>query len=188
MASSTAPSVDEYLSRLAPERREALSQLRRLIRKHLPPGYEEGMHFGMIGYVIPLSRYPDTYNGQPLGVIALASQKQYMSLYLTAVYGDPAKERWLSEAFRRAGKKLDMGKSCVRFKSLDDLPLETIAEVVSGTSVDDFIALYESVRAGAGSKPAASAGAKPAVKPAAKATKPAKKKAARKKPAKKKKK
>jgi hypothetical protein len=179
MESSPARSVDEYLSRLAPDRREALSKLRRLILEHLPPGYEEGIQYGMIGYFIPLSRYPDTYNGQPLGVVALASQKQYMSLYLMTVYGDPAKERWLSEAFLEAGKKLDKGKSCVRFKALDDLPLETIAEVVSGTSVDDFIALYERVRDGARRKPAARAKAKPA-------SKPAKKKAARQKVTKKK--
>jgi hypothetical protein len=178
MLSSPARSVDEYLSQLPPDRREALSALRRLIRKHLPPGYEEGMQFGMVGYFIPLARYPDTYNGQPLCVVALASQKQYMSLYLMTVYGDRAKERQFAEAFRKAGKTLDMGKSCVRFKALDDLPLETIAAVVGGTSVDDFIALYERIRAAARRKPAARAKSNPAKK---KATR---KKGAKKKPGK----
>jgi hypothetical protein len=158
MLSTPARSVDEYLSLLPPDRRAALSELRRLIQQHLPRGFEEGMHFGMIGYYIPLSRYPNTYNGQPLGIVSLASQKQYISLYLMAVYGDPAKERRLSEAFRKAGKKLDMGKSCVRFKSLDDLPLEAIAELIAGTSVDDFIASYEAAR-----KPATKKKAKKAV-------------------------
>jgi uncharacterized protein YdhG (YjbR/CyaY superfamily) len=161
MISSPARSVDEYLSQLPADRRAALSELRRLIQQHLPRGFEEGIHFGMIGYCVPLSRYPNTYNGQPLGIVSLASQKQYISLYLMAVYGDPAKERRLTEAFRKAGKKLDMGKSCVRFKSLDDLPLEAIAEVVAGTSVDDFIALYEAAR-----KPTAKKKAKKAARKA----------------------
>lgn len=178
MLSSPARSVDEYLSQLAPDRREALSELRRLIRKHLPPGYEEGMQFGMVCYFIPLSRYPDTYNGQPLGIVSLASQKQYMALYLMTVYGDPAKQRWFSEAFRKAGKKLDMGKSCVRFKALDDLPLETIAEVVAATGVDEFIARYERDRAGAKRKPVIQANSKPTPK------KPTRKKVAKKKPGK----
>lgn len=155
MQSSSARTVDEYLSQLPAERREALTELRRVILEHLPSGYEEGIQFGMIGYSIPLSRYPNTYNRQPLSVVALASQKQYMSLYLMAVYGDAAKERELAAAFREAGKKLDMGKSCVRFRSLDDLPLDAIAEVIESTSVDDFIALYELVRSSASGKSSA---------------------------------
>jgi len=152
VATSSARSVDEYLSELPADRREALSALRELILKHLPRGYEEEMQFGMIGYQVPLSRYPNTYNGKPLGVIALASQKQYMALYLMTVYGDAAKERRLAEAFRRAGKTLDMGKSCVRFQSLDALPLPAIAELVAGTSVDEFVAMHEANRA-ASAKP-----------------------------------
>src|SRR5262245_19314397 len=113
------------------------------------------MQFGMIGYGVPLSRYPDTYNGQPLGIVALASQKQYMSLYLMAVYADPAQERRLFEAFRAEGKKLDKGKACIRFQSLEALPLEAIGELVASTSVDDFIALYEANRGATAGRKAA---------------------------------
>jgi hypothetical protein len=146
MASSKATTVKEYLDELPAERRKAISAVRKTIRKHLPEGFKEGMQYGMIGYFIPLKRYPTTYNGQPLGIAALASQKNYMALYLMAVYGDPKLEKWFKSAFAKAGKKLDMGKSCVRFKSLDDLPLDVIGEVVSSVSVDDFIARYEAVK------------------------------------------
>lgn len=142
----SARTVEEYLAALAPERRAALRELRRLIRRHLPSGFEEGLQYGTIAYSVPLARYPNTYNGQPLAIVSLASQKQYMALYLMAVYGDAAKERRLSAAFRAAGKKLDMGKACLRFRSLDDLPLDAIAEVLAGTSVDAFIARYEASR------------------------------------------
>lgn len=143
---SAARTVDEYLAELPVERRSALATLRELILRRLPPGYEESMQHGMINYGIPLSRYPDTYNGKPLGLAALASQKQYMSLYLMAVYADPAKERQLVDAFRREGKKLDMGKSCIHFQSLDALPLEALGDLIGSTSVDNFIALYETNR------------------------------------------
>src|SRR5690606_32559995 len=134
-------------------------------------GYEEAMQYGMIGYCVPLSRYPDTYNGQPLGIAALASQKQYMSLYLMAVYGDPKTEAWFRDAFAKAGKKLDMGKSCVRFKTLEDLPLDVIGQAIARVSVEQYIARVESVQGSARK---------------ARAKKPSKKKPAKKKPAKKK--
>lgn len=143
---SAARTADEYLAQLPAERRSTMSAVRQLILRHLPAGYEEAMQYGMITYRIPLSRYPSTYNGQPLGIVALASQKQYMALYLMAVYADPAKERRLAEAFRRAGKRLDKGKSCIRFPSLDALPLEALGELIASTSVDDFIASYEASR------------------------------------------
>jgi hypothetical protein len=146
MASSRAKTVREYLASLPPERRRTVAAVRELILEHLPRGYEETMQYGMIGYSVPLSRYPNTYNGQPLTVAALAAQKGYTSLYLMAVYGDRGTERWFAEAFRKAGKKLDMGKSCVRFKSLDDLPLPVIGQAIARTSVDDFIAFYERTR------------------------------------------
>ena len=97
------------------------------------------MQYGMISYVVPLERYPDTYNGLPLAVASLADQKRYMSLYLMGVYGDESAETWLRERWP-ADKKLDMGKSCLRFRRLDDLPLDLIGEVIARTSVDDFIA------------------------------------------------
>jgi hypothetical protein len=104
------------------------------------------MQYGMIGWYVPLERYPDTYNGQPLGLAALASQKNYMTLYLNTVYGDPDTERWFHDRWAETGKKLDMGKSCVRFRRLDDLPLEVIGETIGRVSVDQYIERYEAVR------------------------------------------
>jgi hypothetical protein len=145
----TATTVAEYLSSLPVERRQALEAVRSEILRNLPAGYEEGIHYGMIGYGIPLSRYPDTYNGQPLMLAALASQKQYMSVYLTALYSDPKLSAWFQEAYAATGKKLDMGKSCVRFKSLEALPVRLIGEAVSKLSVDEYIARYEEVKGSA---------------------------------------
>lgn len=147
MVSSKATTVTKYLAELPPERRTAIAKVRDVILANLPKGCEEGMQFGMIGYCVPLSRYPDTYNGQPLGIAALASQKQYMSLYLMAVYGDPKTEAWFRDAFAKAGKKLDMGKSCVRFKALDALPLDVIAETIRKVPVDTYLARYQQVKA-----------------------------------------
>jgi hypothetical protein len=146
MAQSTAATADEYVAQLPAERQEAITAVRRVILDHLPPGYQETMQYGMIGYVIPLERYPKTYNGQPLAYASLASQKNYMSLYLMCVYGDPDVESWFAEGFRAAGKKLNMGKSCVRFKKLEDLPLDLIGEAIARMTVSDFIAVYEASR------------------------------------------
>jgi hypothetical protein len=146
MARSQAATVEEYVEALPPARREVIAALRALIRASLPAGYEEAMAFGMIGYGVPLADYPNTYNRQPLSYVALAAQKNYFALYLTCVYGDPERERWLREQFRAAGKRLDMGKSCVRFRSLDDLPLEAIAELVASTPPARLIERYESVK------------------------------------------
>lgn len=151
---SVASTVEEYVASLPPERGRAVAALRQLIVERLPDGFEECMAFGMIGYVVPLSRYPKTYNGQPL---MLASQKAYLSLYLMSVYGDAETERWFADGFQRAGKRLDMGKSCVRFKSLEDLPLELIGEAIARVGVQQFISGYERTRA---SQPATRAAAK----------------------------
>lgn len=139
-------SIEEYLETLPGARREAVAALRKLIVKNLPRGYEESFNHGMITYCVPLSAYPDTYNGEPLGYLALASQKNHLALYTMCVYMDRQKERWFRESFRKAGKKLDMGKSCVRFRNLDDLPLDVIGELVSGTPVREYIAMYEKIK------------------------------------------
>ena len=143
MAQSTAKTVEKYLAELSPERSEAISAVRQVILDHLPAGYEEVMQYGMISYVIPLESYPITYNKLPLTYASLASQKNYMSLYLMNVYGDPEVEQWFTEGYRASGKKLDMGKSCVRFKKLEDLPLQLIGEVIARTTAADFIERYE---------------------------------------------
>jgi hypothetical protein len=145
---SNVQTVAEYLASLPEDRRHAIAAVRDVIRQNLPEGYEEGMQFGMIGYCIPLSRFPKTYNGQPLSYVALANQKNYMSVYLMAVYGHAETERWFRDAYSASGKKLEMGKSCVRFKKLEDLPLDVIGQAVARVSVDKYIAVYEQSRSG----------------------------------------
>lgn len=136
---SDAKTPEEYLSELEPKRREAISAVRDVILENLPDGYEEVMQYGMLSYVVPFSEFADTYNGKPLMYIALASQKQYMSLYLTTVYADPALSDWFKQRYLATGKKLNMGKSCVRFRKLDDLPLDLVAEVTALTPLATFL-------------------------------------------------
>ncbi len=138
--------VEEYLAEQSLEKREALTTVRRIIQENLPEGYAEVMQYGMISYVIPLDRYPKTYNKQPLAYISLAAQKNYMSIYLMGVYVDPQEESWFVQRYRASGKRLDMGKACVRFRTLDDLPLDLVGEAVAMTPVEDFIQLYETAR------------------------------------------
>lgn len=147
MVKSSAETPEVYIAELPPERREAISGVREIVLENLPEGYEEGMQHGMIGYYIPLERYPDTYNKQPLSIATLGSQKNHMVLHLMGVYSDPETERWFKDSFAKSGKKLDMGKSCVRFKKLEDLPLEVVGEAISRTPPEKFIEQYESARA-----------------------------------------
>jgi uncharacterized protein YdhG (YjbR/CyaY superfamily) len=140
-----AGSVSEYLAQLSPDERADIQKVRSVVRKHLPKGFEESVQWGMICYTIPLSRYSDTYNGQALCYAALAAQKNYHSLYLMHIYGQKD-EKWFRERYKASGKKLDMGKSCVRFKHADDLPLALIGEAIARTSVDAYIEHYEHSR------------------------------------------
>ena len=146
MAKSTATTVEAYLDELPPDRRAVVSSVRDMILHHLPAGYHEAMNWGTISYVIPLERYSRTYNGQPLVYLALAAQKNHYALYLMQVYQDSELEQQLRHAFRQAGKRLDLGKSCLRFRRLDDLPLEALGEVVASTAPGAFIAAYEAGR------------------------------------------
>lgn len=146
MVRSAASTVEEYLADLPEERREAIAEVRDVILANLPDGYEETMNWGMICYEIPLERCPDTYNGKPLMYAALASQKNHMAVYLTGLYvKDGATDRFV-ERYEATGRKLDMGKSCVRFKSLDQLPLELLGETIAETSVDELIECYQGSR------------------------------------------
>jgi hypothetical protein len=160
MVSSQAQTVRQYLDALPSDRRAIVTRVRKLIRDHLPAGFQEGMQYGMISYYVPLSRFPDTYNGQPLAIISLAAQKNHLSLYLMGLYGDADGERRFAQAFHDAGKKLDMGKSCLRFKRFDDLAQDALEQLIAGTSVEQFIARYRDSRHGnserkAGPEPAA---------------------------------
>ncbi|HEX2281238.1 MAG TPA: DUF1801 domain-containing protein [Thermomicrobiales bacterium] len=144
---SDAQTVHEYLESLPDERRDAVTAVRNTVLENLQPGFEEGMQFGMIGYYVPLERYPKTYNGQPLSYVSIASQKNHIAIYLMCLYSDPGEEARFREAWEQTGKKLNMGKSCVRFRKLDDVPLDIIGNAVSSHSVDDYIRRYEQSRA-----------------------------------------
>lgn len=144
MVRSEASTVEDYLDELPADRREALAAVRAVILANLPEGYDEGMAWGMITYSVPLSRSGNTYNGRPLGYVALAAQKNHLSLYLMGVYGE--REQEFREAFEATGRKLDMGRSCVRFRTADDLPLDLIGREVASQSVDDFLAKVRAAR------------------------------------------
>jgi len=138
--------VKEYLDGLPEDRRKALAKVRAAIRKGLPKGYEEGIQYGMIGWSVPHALYPAGYHcdpKQPVPFAGLASQKNHMSVYLMCVYGDEAHRRWFETEWRKTGRKLDMGKSCVRFRKAEDLPLELLTEAVARVPVDKFLAQYE---------------------------------------------
>ena len=140
---SDATSVAEYLAELPADRRAAIEAVRQTLLANLPVGYEEAINWGMITYQVPLARYPKTYNGQPLAYAALASQKNHMAVYLTGIYADEAARQAFEAAYRATGKRYDVGKSCVRFRKLDDLPLALIGESVARFGVDAFIAEVE---------------------------------------------
>ena len=146
MVKSKALTVEEYLAELPEDRRAVIAKVRQMILEHLPAGYRESMNWGMITYEIPLERYPTTYNGQPLGYVALAAQKNHYALYLLGVYGDSEQEAALRKAYAEAGKRLDLGKSCLRFRKLEDLLMEPVAQIVASTPPDAMIALYEASR------------------------------------------
>ena len=144
---SEATTVAEYLAGLEPERRATLETVHDAVSTAMPEGYQEKIAHGMITWSVPLERFPDTYNGEPLSYAALASQKQYCSLYLMGLYSDPERERDFRERWTADGRKLDMGKSCLRFKRLDDLDLDLVRDAVSAMPVEEFVATYERVRA-----------------------------------------
>jgi hypothetical protein len=142
---SKAATVEQYLAELPEDRRAALSAVRQVILKNLDKDYKEGMQYGMIGYAVPHSVFPAGYHcdpRQPLPFAALASQKGYMSLYLMCTYGDSDQKKWFLQAWAKSGKKLDMGKACIRFKKLDDLPLDVIGETIRRVPARDYITKY----------------------------------------------
>lgn len=146
---SGATTPDEYLSSLPEDRRAALSAVREVILANLPEGFEEGMQYGMIGYYVPHRLFPDGYHcnpKEPLPFAGLASQKGHMSFYACHVYGDEEIQRWFVEAWAAAGKKLDMGKACVRFKRLADVPLEVVGQLVAQKSLEEYVAAYVATR------------------------------------------
>ena len=146
MVSSRAATVADYLAELPADRRAEIERVRDLINSVLPDGYREGIGYGMIVWFVPLERYPDTYNKQPLAYAGLAAQKNYNSLYLTCAYASKERTQKLKAEFAAAGKKLDMGKSCIRFKKADELALGAIRDEIASTTPEEFIRIYEEAR------------------------------------------
>ncbi|HAV62353.1 MAG TPA: DUF1801 domain-containing protein [Verrucomicrobiales bacterium] len=145
---SKAASVEQYLAELPPERRSAIEAVRKVILRSIDKDVEEGMQYGMIGYYIPHRVYPPGYHcdpKQPLPFVCLASQKNHMAVYMSCIYGSEAEERWFREAWAKTGKKLDMGKSCIRFRKPDDLALDVLGEAIRRTPTKKFIEFYEKV-------------------------------------------
>jgi hypothetical protein len=146
MARSTAATVEALLAELPADRRAVVAAVREVILKYLPAGYVERVNWGAIAYEIPLDRYPNTYNGQPLCYAGLAAQKHHYAIYLMCLYGSVERGGRLAAEFKVAGKRLDMGKSCLRFKSLDDLPLDVVGRMIGGTTPEQYIAGYEAAK------------------------------------------
>jgi hypothetical protein len=144
---SDAASVEDYLAGLPDDRRTAISAVRDVVNAHLPEGYVETMAFGMIGWVVPLEDYPDTYNKQPLAIASLASQKNHMALYLMGLYSEGPELAWFEQQYVDRGMRLDMGKSCVRFKRIDQVPLDVVGAVIAKIPPATYIERYEAARA-----------------------------------------
>lgn len=144
---SKALTVDSYLKEVPATQQNAMLALRQLLLKHLPKGFEEGMLYGMVGYYVPHALYPKGYHCKPqdpLPFISLAAQKNFIALYHMGIYADPALLAWFQAEYAQAGVgKLDMGKSCIRFKNPDKIPYDLLAQLVQKTTVKQWIALYE---------------------------------------------
>jgi hypothetical protein len=142
--------VTSYLDSLTPEKRAVIDEARAFVHKHIPDGYAEFMNWGVINWGIPLEQFSNTYNGQPLCYVGLGAQKNYNSLYLMGVYSTsngeyttPFSQKLLADAFKKAGKRLDMGKCCLHFKKLDDLELSSVAQVIAMSTPEEYIAYYK---------------------------------------------
>ncbi len=138
--------VNQWLASVPAERKDAINAVRKVVNKHFPRGYEETVDWGMLAWVVPLATLPNTHNGRPLLLAALGAHTKRMTLYLMSVYGDPKLRREFETAYKRTGKKLDMGGCCVHFKTLDDLPLDVVGNTVARVTVDQYVERYESLR------------------------------------------
>jgi hypothetical protein len=145
--------VAAYLASLPPEKRTVIEEARAFVHQHIPKGYVEFMNWGVINWGIPLEEFPNTHNGQPLSYVGLGAKKSYNSLYLmgtfdssTGEYTSPFSEKLLVDAFKKAGKRLDMGKCCLHFRELDDLELTSVAQVIAMSTPKDYIAYYKRMK------------------------------------------
>jgi uncharacterized protein YdhG (YjbR/CyaY superfamily) len=146
MQARSVSTVEEYLDELPEDRRDVVAKVRQMVLKNLPRGYREAVSWGVISYEVPLERYADTYNKKPLCYVALAAQKNHYALYLMGAYAKPGQADALKDAFAKAGKKLDMGKSCLRFKKVEDLPLDAIGRIIADIPPDEMIEYARSAR------------------------------------------
>ena len=144
---TTPPAVTAYLDGLEPGRRAVVEQVRELVEAAVPDGYEQTVDFGMITWCVPLERFPDTYNGHPLGYVSLASQKRHLSLYLMGLYSSTEAELDFRDRWTATGRRLDMGKACLRFRTVEDLDVPLLQEAIAATGVEDYLALYTAARA-----------------------------------------
>ena len=146
---SKATTVEQYMAELPPERQKAMAELRKVIKKNIPKGFREEMSYGMVGYVVPHSKYPAGYHCKPIDPLPFmnfASQKNFIAVYNMGVYADPKLYKWFTDEYAKAGVgKLDMGKSCIRFKKLEKIPYKLIGELASKISPDKWIATYEKI-------------------------------------------
>ena len=142
-----ATSPEDYISQVPEEHQDILKKLRKVIKQNLPKGFEEGIQYGMIGYYVPHSMYPEGYHctpSEPLPFMSFASQKNSVNLYHMGIYAKPELHDWfVNEYPKHCKRKLDMGKSCMRFKKLDEIPFDLIAELTTKMSVDEWIQIYE---------------------------------------------
>jgi uncharacterized protein YdhG (YjbR/CyaY superfamily) len=146
---STAKTPEEYIESLPDDRKHAMTQLRNIIIKNLPEGFSESMSYGMLGWAVPHSLYPPGYHCDPklpLPFLGIASQKNFVAVYHMGIYSDPKLLQWFVDEFpNHARRKLDMGKSCIRFKYMDDIPLELIGKLSSKMTPEQWISIYEMV-------------------------------------------
>ena len=140
---SKANTVKQYLNELPNDRKKAIYIVRQTILENLPEGYDEVMNWGMITYEVPLETYPNTYNGKSLMYAALVSQKNHMAVYLMGCYMVPEVRNEFEKAYKKSGKRFDAGKSCIRFKKIDDLPLDLLGKTIASMDVNEFIELVE---------------------------------------------
>jgi len=138
--------VNQWLASVPTERKDAINAVRDAVNEHLPPGYEETVDWGMLAWVVPLATLPNTHNGHPLTLAALGAHTKLMTLYLMTVYSDPKVRREFQIAYKKTGKKLDMGGCCVHFKKLDDLPLDVVGDTIARVGVDQYVERYQTSR------------------------------------------
>ena len=138
--------MNQWLASVPAGRKDAINAVRDAVNEHLPPGYEETVDWGMLAWVVPLATLPNTHNGHPLTLAALGAHTKLMTIYLMSVYSDPKIRREFQSAYKKTGKKLDMGGCCVHFKQLDDLPLDVVGNTIARVAVDQYVARYQNSR------------------------------------------